>query len=83
MNEREKLLIQKAVFQEVSYKLQEIATEDAMDVVTLDRLHIWSQECHVKILKKISSIDSYEEIKNKLISKHGWDKIPAISTERN
>ena len=33
--------------------------------------------------KEIHSIDSYEELKNKLRNEHGWDKFPAISIERN
>jgi len=79
-----KLNIQKEVFTDVLYRIKETVEEyDKLGFDSLDDLYKWCNHCIDKIEKEIHSIDSYEELKNKLRNEHGWDKFPAISIERN
>lgn len=84
MNNITKLNIQKEVFTDVLYRIKETVDEyDRLGFDSLDDLYKWCNHCIDKIEKEIHSIDSYEELKNKLRNEHGWDKFPAISIERN
>jgi len=84
MNSITKLNIQKEVFTDVLYRIKETVEEyDKLGFDSLDDLYKWCNHCIDKIEKEIHSIDSYEELKNKLRNEHGWDKFPAISIERN
>ena len=79
-----KLQIQKEVFTDVLYRIKETVEEcEASEFDALDDLYKWCNHCISKISKQQYSIDSYEELKNKLRNEHGWDKFPAISIERN
>jgi len=84
MNSITKLNIQKEVFTDVLYRIKETVEENnPTEFDSLDDLYKWCNHCIDKIEKEIHSIDSYEELKNKLRNEHGWDKFPAISIERN
>ena len=84
MNDMTKLQIQKEVFIDVLYRIKETVEEsEASEFDALDDLYKWCNHCISKISKQQYSIDSYEELKNKLRNEHGWDKFPAISIERN
>ena len=84
MNSITKLNIQKEVFTDVLYRIKETVEEcDPTEFDSLGDLYKWCNHCIDKIEKEIHSIDSYEELKNKLRNEHGWDKFPAISIERN
>ena len=86
MNSITKLYIQKEVFTDVLYRIKEtveVSSYDNAEFDSLDDLYKWCNHCIDKIEKEIHSIDSYEELKNKLRNEHGWDKFPAISIERN
>ena len=84
MNSITKLQIQKEVFIDVLYRIKETVEEcEASEFDALGDLYKWCNNCISKISKEQYSIDSYEELKNKLRNEHGWDKFPAISIERN